>query len=68
MPGMASSGSFDPARRRKAQRKQREKGCSLYIPAEILQAAGWPAEGPPPFYRVWAGHKGGLVVRLYSQG
>lgn len=65
---MNRTGSFDPARRRKAQRKQREKGCSLYIPAEILQAAGVSLEGPAPFYRVWAGRKGGLVVRLYSEG
>lgn len=65
---MASRGSFDPARRRRALRKGREKGCSIYIPAEILQAAGYPEGSPIPFYRVWAGRRGGLTVRLYREG
>ena len=68
IPGMASSGSFDHARRRKSTRKQRERGCSIYIPAEVLQAVGWPEGSPPPFYRVWAGRRGGLTVRLYREG
>ena len=57
----------DPARRRKAQRSQREKGCWVYIPAEKLQVAGYAETGLTPYYRVWAARGGSVVVRLYRE-
>jgi hypothetical protein len=60
-------GRHDAAQRRKASRKGRERGCSLYIAAEELQAAGIDPQSPPPLYRVWAGRKRTLVVSLYPQ-
>ena len=64
MPGRA-----DHAARKLAARKGREKGCSVYIDAETLAEAGIDPDGPPPFYRVWAGSKrdGGLYLRLYKE-
>lgn len=64
---MAQAGRHDPAARRKAQRRGRERGCWVYIPAESLQRAGIDPKGPEPFYRVWAGLRGGLALRLYRE-
>jgi hypothetical protein len=55
----------DPGQRRKAQRSGREKGCWVYIPAEMLQAAGYGEASPAPHYRLWGGRRGRLVVTLY---
>jgi hypothetical protein len=57
----------DPARRNKAQRSSREKGCWVYIPAQKLQEAGYPEGGPVPYYRLWGGRRGRLVVTLYPE-
>lgn len=57
----------DSARRRKSQRQGREKGCWVYIPAEKLQAAGFPDGSPVPLYRVWGGRRGSLLVTLYRE-
>ena len=57
----------DPARRRKAQRQGREKGCWVYIPAQMLQAAGFPEASPAPFYRLWGGRRGSLLLTLYRE-
>jgi hypothetical protein len=57
--------SHDHAQRRRALRKQREKGCSIYIDAGALRRAGIDPDGPPPFYRTWAGRGGSVLVRLY---
>lgn len=61
-----TNGRHDTAARRRALRKQREKGCSIYIAAEQLQAAGVDPNGPAPFYRVWAGERGRFIVTLYG--
>lgn len=62
---------YDPAARNKATRRPRETGCSVYIPADVLRAAGFDPEGPPPFYRV-VGHRrsrnaGSVIVSLYRE-
>lgn len=62
-----ASGRHDPAKRRQALRKGREKGCSVYIAAEQLAAAGYDPSGPAPFYRVWGSSRGGLFIRLYRE-
>lgn len=62
------AGSFDPARRRQGQRRGRQRGCFVYIPAQMLQVAGIDPAGPIPFYRVWAGPRGSVVIRLYREG
>lgn len=58
--------AYDFARRKKANRSQRERGCWVYIPAEELSKAGVPLDGPPPWYRVWATPRGGVFLRLYK--
>lgn len=65
---MDNRGRSDPARRRRTQRHGRERGAWLYLPAEILEQAGFDPSEPPPFYRVWAGKRGGLTIRLYREG
>lgn len=61
-------GRYDSAARRRAVRKQRERGCHLYIPAEELIAAGLDPHAPePPFYRVWGRPGGSILVRLYRE-
>lgn len=60
-------GRHDAAQRRKASRKGRERGCSLYIAAEDLVAAGIDPYGLPPEYKVWPGRKRTLMVALYPQ-
>lgn len=57
---------YDRALRRQSLRKQRERGCSIYVPAEELAKAGIDLDGPPPFYRVWGSRRGSVVVRLYK--
>lgn len=63
MTGQA--GRHDPMARRKTRRSGRERGAWLYVPAEALQRAGVDPAGPEPYYRVWAGKGGSVVVRLY---
>jgi hypothetical protein len=57
----------DPARRKRATRAGRQRGCYIYIPAENLQAAGVDPAGPVPHYRVWGGRRGSLLVTLYRE-
>lgn len=59
--------SHDSAKRRKAQRHGRERGCWVYIPAEILQEAGRSDPSLPVHYRVWGRPGGSVLVRLYRQ-
>jgi len=61
-------GKYDSARRRRSKRAGRERGCWLYVPGEELNKAGFNGHDPPPFYRIWAGTRGGLFVRLYKEG
>lgn len=58
-------GRHDAGQRRKASRKGRERGCSLYIAAEELAAAGIDPYGPPPTFKVWTGRKRTLMIALY---
>lgn len=57
----------DPARRRKAQRSGRQKGCWVYIPAESMPGRFKAEPDSVPFYRVWGGPTDSLVVRLYRE-
>lgn len=57
----------DPARRKRAQRSGRERGCWVYIPAEKLREAGYDETSPAPHYRLWGGRRGRLVVTLYAE-
>jgi hypothetical protein len=57
----------DPARRKVATRGGRQKGCYIYIPAEMLQEAGIDVAGPAPHYRLWGGRRGSLLVTLYRE-
>ena len=60
-------GRHDPAARRQAQRKSRERGCWVYLSAEALVRAGIDPSGPAPFYRTWSGRRGRFVVTLYGE-
>lgn len=57
----------DQARRRKATRAGRQRGCYIYVRAEELDRAGYPPSEPPPYYRVWGTQRGGVMVRLYRE-
>lgn len=57
----------DSARRRKAQRQGREKGCWVYVPAESLPGNFKDSGESTPYYRVWGGPKDTVVVRLYRE-
>lgn len=62
-------GAHDEGARRKALRKGRESGCSIYIPGELLERIGF-ADSPrdrPIYYRTWAGRKGTVLVQLYTE-
>ena len=60
-------GRHDQGARRKAARKQRERGCHLYIPAEQLVACGIDPLGPAPWFKTWNGRKGTILVQLYRE-
>ena len=60
-------GRHDHAARRRAQRRGRERGCWVYIPAEQLALAEFPPDAPPPWYRVWGGRRGRFVVVVYPE-
>lgn len=57
----------DPAQRRKLTRGGRQKGCYVYIPAKIVQAATGSLGGPVTHYRTWAGKGGSVLIRLYRE-
>lgn len=61
------SGRYDPAKRRRATRGGRDKGCRVYVSAEELAKAGYDPSGPAPYYRVWGSSRGGLFIRLYRE-
>lgn len=64
----APRGNYDPGRRRRSVRRGREKGCWVYIPAQELVKAGFSPFAEPPWYRIWGGRRGGVLVRLYKKG
>lgn len=57
----------DQAKRNKASRGGRQRGCYIYIPAQRLQEAGIDPTGPEPYYRLWAGRRGSLLVTFYRE-
>lgn len=64
------AGRHDHAERRQSLRKGRERGCSIYIPEEVLRALGIEPDDPPPFYRTWPGPKRTnptVLVQLYRE-
>lgn len=61
------NGRYDSAKRRKAQRHGREKGCRVNIPQEVLLLAGYDPNGPAPYYRVWGDARGRIVIQLYRE-
>lgn len=58
----------DPGALRRSQRRGRERGCWVYIPALALRESGVALDGPPPLYRLWHGERGRFVVTLYPDG
>lgn len=65
------AGRYDPAERKRGQRRKRERGVWVYIAAQELDAAGFGGEQPPPFYRCH-GHRrsrnaGSVIVSLYRE-
>jgi hypothetical protein len=62
-----ANSKYDAMARRRAQRRGRERGCWVYVPAEELRKAGHDPAGPPPFYRTWGSARGGVMVRLYRE-
>lgn len=59
------AGKYDAGQRRRAQRRGRERGCWVYVPAEELLKAGHDPADAPPLYRTWGTKSGGVLVRLY---
>jgi hypothetical protein len=64
---LRSSGKHDAQARKRALRKGRERGCSIYIAADLLAKAGFAPGDPAPWYRVWGGQRGRYVVVLYRE-
>lgn len=65
---VARAGRHDHAARRRAQRHGREKGCWVYIPAEMLERAGYGESESVPWYRCWAAPRGRVAFQLYRKG
>lgn len=65
MSAQETQGRHDPGALRQSLRKQREKGCSIYIAAAELRAAGLNPDESAPRYRLWTGERGRLIVTLY---
>lgn len=59
---------YDDQAPRKAQRKGRERGVWVFVPAAELRKAGVDPIGPPPLFRVWGRRGGSVLVRLYKAG
>lgn len=59
------AGRFDHALRRQSKRSGAERGCWVYVPAEVLDVTGHGGEQPAPFYRVWGSTRGRLCIQLY---
>lgn len=67
---MAQTTAYDPARARVSDRRGRQKGVYVYLPAAELRAAGIDPDGPAPTYKTHGfkrsakGHT--VIVSLYS--
>jgi len=61
---------YDPAKRRQAARKGRERGAWVYVPASELEAAGVEPSEVPPYYRLWTtkGGKRKVLIQFYVEG
>lgn len=63
--------TYDPGIRRRSLRRRRERGCTVYIPAEVLIAAGFDPNEPPPYYRLngyaRSANAGSVIVSLYRE-
>jgi hypothetical protein len=66
-PGPAT---YDPARRRVAHKRARQRGRYVYIPAVELEAAGFDPDGPI-YYRTngyqRSANAGSVIVSLYRE-
>jgi hypothetical protein len=62
---------YDAARRRLSWRTRRQRGCNVYIPAEVLREAGFDPNEPPPYYRVHGYQRskraGSVIISLYRE-
>jgi hypothetical protein len=60
--------THDPSLRRQSRRNGRQRGCTVDIPAEVLEQARIDPFGEPPLYRVWPSSKtkGAVYVQLYE--
>lgn len=59
---------YDPAVRRRAVRRGRERGCWVYIALDELRKAGIDPDAPPPLYKAWGSPGGGAFLRFYQDG
>jgi len=57
---------YDEGMRRQSKRTGNERGCWLYVPAEVLANVGRLDPRTPPRYRLWPGRSGSVVVTFYS--
>lgn len=62
---------YDSGQRRRGRRAGAQTGISVYIPGEVLEAAGFAQGDPPPWYRL-AGYKRSrngstVIVSLYRE-
>jgi hypothetical protein len=61
----------DTVARKRAGRRRRERGCTVYIDAEQLSRAGFPLDHDPPYYtaRGYQRSKNGhsVIVSLYRE-
>ena len=66
---MAQTTSYDPARARVSDRRGRQRGVYVYLPAAELARAGIDPDGPPPTYRTHgyrrSKHGHSVIVSLY---
>jgi hypothetical protein len=62
---------YDPAARKRAQRAKRYTGVWVYIPGEVMSAAGYAADEPAPWYRLngyrRSRNAGSVIVSLYRE-
>ena len=57
---------YDPAYRRRGLRAGRQRGFTVYIPAEEAERVGYGPDGPPPYYRLEPDEeRRTILVRLY---
>jgi hypothetical protein len=67
MAARHESYKYDQAARRKSERRGRERGIRVFIPAAELRKAGIDPHGPAPEYKLWGNADRGasVFVKLY---